>query len=94
MLFDGHPWPVLGNLPRLHEYNKEIARTKENIHPMVKVAMSFGGEQFYGTGLLWLAHTPIILICDVEVMEELYTTKNLVFDKHPLTKELCLNLTG
>jgi hypothetical protein len=41
-----------------------------------------------------LAHRPIILISDVEVMEELYTTKNINFDKHPYAKELTLNLTG
>lgn len=93
-MFEGTPWPVLGHLPHLKKYIDELDRTKENMTPMVKYANSFNGEQFYGCLMLWLAHTPIIMISDVNIMEELYTTKNLVFDKHPLVKDLTLNLTG
>ena len=39
-------------------------------------------------------NTPGLSICDPEVVQELYTTKNKYFDKHPLVKDLTFCLTG
>lgn len=36
----------------------------------------------------------MLVICDVKVMEALYTTHNAAFDKHPMVQHLTLNLTG
>lgn len=55
---------------------------------------SFKGEHFIGASIVWIAHRPMIFVSDVECVEEIYTTKNKHYDKHPYFKNLLLNLLG
>ena len=49
---------------------------------------------FEGTSVFWPGYEPFLCISDVKVIEELYTTQNRHFDKHPIAKNMMLNLTG
>mmetsp|Transcript_12867 Transcript_12867/g.16522 ORF Transcript_12867/g.16522 Transcript_12867/m.16522 type:complete len:299 (-) Transcript_12867:739-1635(-) len=40
------------------------------------------------------SNVPGVGVCDVKVVEAMYTTKNKFFDKHPLIGDLCYCLTG
>jgi hypothetical protein len=43
---------------------------------------------------MFAGHQLVINISDVKVVEALYTTRNMFFDKHPHVKHLTLRLTG
>jgi cytochrome P450 len=63
--------------------------------PLVKLVDELlGGKQFSGSSVFFAGHQPIINISDVKVVEAMYTTRNLFFDKHPVVKHLTLRLTG
>jgi cytochrome P450 len=47
-----------------------------------------------GTYLVWLGHNPLLFISDVKVIQELYTTQNKIFDKHPLVRDTTMCITG
>ena len=49
---------------------------------------------FNKTTVLFGSYEPLVVICDAQVMESLYTVHNAHFDKHPLVQDLTLNLTG
>ncbi len=53
-----------------------------------------GGNQFSGCAGMFAGHQLVINISDVRVVEALYTTRNMFFDKHPHVKHLTLRLTG
>ena len=46
------------------------------------------------TAIAFITNGAGLAICDVKVVEAMYTTKNKYFDKHPLVKDLSLCLTG
>jgi cytochrome P450 len=71
-----------------------LFKNSENKQPIVKWVGDVYGETFNKTTVLFPSYTPMLVICDVEVMEALYTTHNAHFDKHPLAQNLTLNLTG
>lgn len=63
--------------------------------PMVKITDDvLGGNSFNKTSVFFAGHDPVVFICDVKVVEALYTTKNMYFDKHPIVKNLSFRLTG
>ena len=62
--------------------------------PLLKLLWKPAGLAFEGTSMFWAGHVPYLCISDVKVVEELYTTQNIHYDKHPILKNLTLNLTG
>ena len=59
-------------------------RNGENKQPIVKWIEDAHGMTFNKTTVLFGSYEPLLIICDVEVMEQLYTVHNAHFDKHPL----------
>jgi len=63
--------------------------------PFVAIQEKFlGGISFVGTFVVWLGHQTGIGICDPKIVEELYTTKNMYFDKHPIIKNITKKFLG
>jgi hypothetical protein len=52
------------------------------------------GFYFNKTNVFFPGYEPWLSVCDVNVVEQLYTTHNALFDKHPLVQNLTINLTG
>lgn len=85
------PLPIFNHLLHFAPYFKN----NENKH-----ATKMWGEKtldmprFNKTSLFYAFHEPIITVCDVNVVEQLYTTHNSLFDKHPLSQHLTHYLLG
>ena len=52
------------------------------------------GPNFYKNGLVFLGSEPYLSCNDVEVVEALYTTHNIFFDKHQSAQNLTLRFLG
>jgi hypothetical protein len=85
------PLPFINDaIPLLPRFNNG-----ENKQPITKwVEDGLGGVSFNKTTIMFPSYQPLLVIADVEVMESLYTTHNVHFDKHPLVQNLTLYLTG
>ena len=81
----GFPLPLIGDIPTIVRYFN-----KENKLPLVKFQESIGGTKFSMSCVGFRAHLPLVVISNVKTVEQLYTTHNSLFDKHPLTKNLTL----
>jgi len=44
--------------------------------------------------MFYVNHEPYLLVGDYNCVQELYTTHNKLFDKHPIIKNLTMELTG
>lgn len=86
----GAPYPILCDIPYFLKY----LSNNENKHASVKWGDVEVGEFFNKNCVAFYNYEPWIDICDVDVVEQLYTTHNALFDKHPLIQNLTLNLTG
>jgi len=76
----GFPLPLLGNIIQIL-----FSENTENKHPFVKLMEQyFGGNKFNKCALIFACQEPMIIIQDVKVLEQLYTTQNMYFDKHPM----------
>ncbi len=69
-------------------------RNGENKQPIIKWVDDAFGPTFNKSTIVFPSNEPLLVICDVHVVELLYTTHNVLFDKHPLVQNLTLNLTG
>jgi cytochrome P450 len=68
---------------------------EENKMPYIKVLEDrTGGIKQNKTVFGFAAQEPMVLINDVKIVEQLYTTHNEYFDKHPIIQNLTLKLTG
>jgi len=52
------------------------------------------GNNFTRTAGFFAGHQLVINVSDVKVVEALYTTRNMFFDKHPHVKNLIFRLLG
>jgi len=69
--------------------------TRSNKMAFVKIVEDYlGGISFVGAFVCWLGHRPGIGICDPKIVEDLYTTKNMQFDKHPIIKNITKKFLG
>ena len=73
------PYPIICDIPYFYKYLKNT----ENKHAVVKWGEIELGPHFNKTAIKFLRHEPVLRICDVNVVEQLYTTHNALFDKHP-----------
>jgi len=63
--------------------------------PLVTIVEKFfGGISFVGAFVVWLGHQPGIAICDPKIVEDLYNSKNMYFDKHPIIKNITKKFLG
>jgi hypothetical protein len=53
-----------------------------------------GGISYVGAFLIYPGHQAGVGICDPKIVEDLYNSKNIYFDKHPIIKNLTKKLTG
>jgi len=58
------------------------------------VEKHLGGISFNGVFVAWLGHQVGIGICDPKVVEDLYNSKNIYFDKHPIIKNITKTFLG
>ena len=85
------PYPILCDIPYFFKY----LGNKENKHALTKWAdVDFGGIHYNKTSIMFPIYEPFVTVGDVNVVEQLYTTHNALFDKHPSIQNLTLNLTG
>lgn len=86
----GAPYPIFCDIPYFFKY----IDNNENKHATTKFGDVEVGDFFNKNLVSFFSYTPWIDICNVDVAEQLYTTHNALFDKHPLIQNLTLNLTG
>lgn len=85
--------PILGD-SIIHLKSKEESKRKgDNYNCTFRIMRDLVGLKT-GNICVMLAHNPFISISDPKVVQELYTTKNSLFDKHPIIKNLTMRLTG
>lgn len=85
------PYPILCDIPYFYKY----LNNGENKHATTKWGeVDIGGTSFNGTCIMFPNYEPFVVINDVKIVEQLYTTHNALFDKHPLIQNLTLKLTG
>lgn len=67
----------------------------DNFHPGFRVTRDLIGDdmKIMNAGF-FVGHNPYLLIGDPMAVQELYTTHNKIFDKHPIIKDLTMSLTG
>lgn len=87
----GFPLPFFGNTLQLLSRQKNT----ENKNAVVKWSEDIlDGTRFNKTAIFYPNHLGMLSICDVEVVEQLYTTHNSHFDKHPIIIGLTKVLLG
>jgi len=63
--------------------------------PMTKLVDDLlDGNNFNKTAGFFAGHRIVLNVSDVKVVEALYTTRNMYFDKHPHVKALTFRLLG
>lgn len=89
----GVPFPVLGHVPHLLWY-----RNFQNNHMFVNFVDAVYKRRretvCKKTNIIFVNEEPSLLINDVNVVEQLYTTYNAYFDKHPEVQNAMWRLTG
>lgn len=88
--------PIIGDALLTEAAMKQLVKKKDDPRmPLIHMIDEyFGGSSFVGTILFFGAHNPALVLCDPKVLEDLYTTKNIYFSKHPIVRELTKFLTG
>lgn len=86
----GVPLPFIGHLIQIL-----FSRNDENKHQFIKlIENKVGGNNFNKTTVIFAGSQPIVALHDVKALEQLYTTHNVHFDKHPSIQLITLPLTG
>lgn len=60
----------------------------------MKLIESVGGIKFNKSTVVFASFEPYLVCNDVTVVEQLYTTHNAAFDKHPSVQNITMKLTG
>ena len=87
-------YPFVGTTPRIM---KEILRVKEkndNEFCITTIVEEEVGSKVYPTLLHFTASDPTLHISDPKIVQALYTTHNKYFDKHPIVRDVTMQLTG
>lgn len=94
-LVPGH-LPVLGNVIQVIQSALKSYREGDNYFIMKHVFDSTVPEssETKASVIFFITQGAGLAISDPAVVQELYTTKNKYFDKHPLIKDLTYCLTG
>lgn len=91
----GVPLPIIGNGLLIQKALVEGLRVRSFKNAFVTLVEEyFGGISYVGAFVVWLGHQPGIGICDPKIVEDLYNSKNIYFDKHPIIKNITKKLTG
>ena len=53
-----------------------------------------GGNRFNKSSVIFSGSQPLVVLHDVKAVEQLYTTHNMFFDKHPSVQVITQLLTG
>jgi len=79
----------------LLEGRARSAETGDNYHPAFRAVRDVIGRDTKGKNMsFFTSHEVYLLIGDLETVQELYTTYNKIFDKHPVIKNVTMELTG
>lgn len=82
--------PFLGHIIQIL-----FSRNNENKHFFIKLMeRTVGGNKFNKTSVVFAGSQPLVVLHDVKALEQLYTTHNKHFDKHPSVQMITLPLTG
>jgi len=86
--------PIIGNLLILNKYRQISEDRGDNYHPAFRSTRDFLGDWKIMNMSVFAGHQIYMLIGDPTIVQELYTTHNKLFDKHPNHKSLTFELTG
>lgn len=85
--------PIIGDTFNAVVYWKISLNRKDNYNPAFRGWRDFIGPGC-GTLVFFMNHRPFLNVHDLKVVQDLYTTQNKHFDKHPLVRNLTMELTG
>ena len=86
-------YPILGILFEIVKQQEYSKLKGDNYHPSFRIMRDVGATNA-GTYVVWIGHNPVLWISDVNVIQDLYTSKNKLFDKYPLVRDATMIITG
>ena len=88
-------YPVIGSTIPLLRQQKKSRETGDNYFPMFRQLRDILKRTPDAKAcVVFKGHEPAVWVLDVTVVQELYTTQNKYFNKHPIIRDLTLELTG